>query len=914
MDGLIVITFRVAGGAGRGFLDRARALRGRLEAVGGVLVAFDATKVSFALEDPTLERTIDVLVKPGPDTGADETAWAVGIAQGTLEPFGGETSAGASSLAWGPPLVAASLLAGKARPGEILCAETVRALRAGAIVTMGARSAREGDLRIRGARIDRTAPWRKQRVERLSRMRVAPLVGGTAPTLRPTAGGVTVLRADPGMGGTRMLTELAASMPRALLVSPAGSGFEPLGALRRALARSLSRELSPLLMELSDHLETLLSGEGVALDVAARLVSAFLWPKTSAGSAGALLIDDAKAIDPSSLEACVRAAKSSASFGLVVRLDATGSPPSSIAAMPRAAELELTPLTRGAAEELAASCSNDALDPVAKKRWARLGGGAPLGVVEAVAWGLSSGELSWPNGAGEGEGKARPRTRTSGRGRVRPAEAYLKLRAGDESDAGRSLLCLVALLGGEAKIGRLARILAVAGQRIDVETTVAELVTTRWLVDTQEDWLSLPSRTHQSALAGILDPQAKQALHRAAADVIDDEEGTFGRVDGAWHAAQAGDAKRAARTLLAAASATADAELEASTTQLIAYARRTDPECEEQALELLSNALSRVHSLAPSVPAEQRVRPSSAPPPVRIIPPPPAARPPTVPPPPPPERRTSDSMRAAAPLPPPLPRPLPDAPITEEDFAQDEPDSMIERALIVGPNDTARNVVQNAHHDSEPPTLMKESLPPPGAPSGSSPVSAGRFPPIRSARPAAVDDDAETPVEAGEVQNGRSPSEPPQLSPSGSNIAVRLGELAKEALIAGDNASLERWVDGLRASGENPIFTERMRAMARIVRGDIGDALRVLRRMRQGLDPKDHAVRCQTSLAMGIALSVAGRPQEALLEGMDALARARQTGDDRAAEACVAFLAKLFSSVGRTEEAQKLVPVVTPPA
>jgi hypothetical protein len=142
---------------------------------------------------------------------------------------------------------------------------------------------------------------------------------------------------------------------------------------------------------------------------------------------------------------------------------------------------------------------------------------------------------------------------------------------------------------------------------------------------------------------------------------------------------------------------------------------------------------------------------------------------------------------------------------------------------------------------------------------------------------------------------------------------VRLGELAKEALIAGDNVSLERWVDGLRAAGESPIFTERMRAMARIVRGDIGDALRVLRRTRLELDPKDHALRCQTSLAMGIALSVAGRPQEALLEGMDALARARQTSDERAAQACVAFLAKLFTSVGRTEEANKLGPSVTPP-
>lgn len=888
MEGRIVISFRVAGGPGRGFVERARALRARLETIGAVLVGWDATKVSFAVDDPKLEKTIRIVTTAGDDTATAESAWAVGIAQGTLDLIGTGT------LAWGPPLVAASLLASKARPGEILCAESVRALRAGELVTMGTRIGRDGELRVRGARIDRAAPWRRQTVERLAGMRVAPLVGESVPHVPAAPGGVTILRADPGMGGTRVLTEIAASSARSLVVSPAGSGFEPLGALRRALARSLSRELSPHLMELADHLEGLLSGEGVSLDVAARLVTAFLWPKTTAGSSGALLIDDAKAIDPASLEACVRAAKGATSFGLVARLDATGSPPSVLGAMPRTAEIELTPLTREAAEELAAGCTNDALDATAKKRWARLGGGVPLGVVEAVAWGLASGELSWPAGSSlEANVKAHPRSRTSGRGRVRAPASYVKERASDETDAGRALLCLVALLGGEAKISRLVSILGVAGQRIDVESTVAELVSARWLVDTEEDWIALPSRTHQTALTGILDAPARQTLHRAAADVIDDEEGTFGRVEGAWHAAQAGDAKRAARTFLRAASATADAGLEASTTQLIAYARRTDPDCEEQALELLANALSRTHSLAPNVPAATAGLASA--PPIRLIPPPPQAKPPTVPPPPMPERR-SDSMRAAVPA----AAPAPAAPATEEDFPLDEPDSMVERALIVGPDDTARTLAQ---HDSEPPTLMKDDLPP-----MMSPPSAGRFPPIRSAKPDEIE------VEEAAERNGHAPSDAPSSSHSGSNIAVRLGELAKEALIAGDNVSLERWVDGLRAAGESPIFTERMRAMARIVRGDIGDALRVLRRTRQQLDPKDHALRCQTSLAMGIALSVAGRPQEALLEGMDALARARQTGDEHAAKACVAFLAKLFTSVGRMNEAGKLKPSIIPPA
>ena len=213
-----------------------------------------------------------------------------------------------------------------------------------------------------------------------------------------------------------------------------------------------------------------------------------------------------------------------------------------------------------------------------------------------------------------------------------------------------------------------------------------------------------------------------------------------------------------------------------------------------------------------------------------------------------------------------------DADETAEDLpAIDEPDSMLERALIVSPEGVVAN--PKAAHDSEPPTLMKDDVP--------------------SLHPPTPRNGANTPSDA-------------PASKSGNTIATRLGELAKDALLAGDNVSLEKWVDNLRASGESPLFTERMRAMARIVRGDIGDGLRVLRRMRSQLDPKDHAARCQTSLAMGIALSVAGRPQEALLEGMDALARARQIGDHKGADACIAFLAKLFTSVGRAEDAARL--------
>ncbi|HEY8075763.1 MAG TPA: hypothetical protein VIF62_16670, partial [Labilithrix sp.] len=328
---------------------------------------------------------------------------------------------------------------------------------------------------------------------------------------------------------------------------------------------------------------------------------------------------------------------------------------------------------------------------------------------------------------------------------------------------------------------------------------VAELVTARWLVDTSEDWVALPSRTHRDALVTILEGAARTKLHLAAAHVVENEEGKCGRVEAAWHAAQAGEPQRASAAMLSAARAAAEGLFEATTTQLVAYARRTDPSCEEVAMEILADALAR--GMASQSPPSKR---SSAPPP--------------------------------------------------------KPSSVPPRSDVV------------AQTDSEPPTIARLDLPPMEA--------IPKPPPVPEPEPS---------------------PEPAEASIAGTNIATRLGELAKEALLSADNAALERWADGLRATGESPVLADRMRALSRLGRGDIGDALRVLRRTRSHLDPKDHRVRAQTSLALGVALSVAGRPEEALLEGLDALARARQIGDDAGASACVAFLAKLYAAIGRPE-------------
>ncbi|MBX3227994.1 MAG: hypothetical protein KIT84_27785 [Labilithrix sp.] len=900
MDGRLIVSFRAVGGPGRPFLERARSLIARYSELGGVHVGFDVMKITFAFDAANFASILEASIAGGEENQGEEPLWAVGMAQGDIRPVKDQGSDLMSSgvLWWGPPIVAASALSQLARPGEILVAQTIPALRSGELVTSGLRIAREGTLRVRGRRVDRRQPWRRSAAENLARMREPRLVGAHLPNVPLVPGQVSVLRADPGAGGTRLLYELAVKAPRALVISPTGSGFEPLGALRRAFVRSIGGTIHPLLLELAQPLDDLLKGRGTSAVLAAKLLAAFLWPKQS-GTSSALIIDDAKAVDPATLEACVRAVKTVPTFGIIARLDATSGLPSVLAALPKASEHEIPALSREGAEDIAVGASGGALDPLARGRWARLGGGNALAIVEGITLGIASGDLTW-----QGE-RATPRSRAAGRGKVLSAAKWIRRRANAESTPARALLSVIAVLGGDAKATMLVKILERANIRIDVAATLQALEKSRWIAIREtripnergemraETWVSFPARTHHKALFNTLEDDARKKLHLAIARVIEEEQGAFGRVEAAWHAAQGGETTRAAQMLVEGAAATSDAHFEASTTQLIAFARRVDPACEPQAVEILSRAVERasappppvvVSAPPPTVPqsdappffsapfpstehasipvprsASMQPAPSQQPPTaariaaIASVPPMPHTRGTASPRPvsiPPTSRAPLDLLSELAPAPP------------EGAPAEDEPDSLIEHARIVAPKPKVA--------ETEPPTMSDE------------PRTASGIPPNATG------------------------SVPPSSQSSGSQVAARIGELAKEALLAADNAALERWVDGLRASGESPAFAERLGAMARLGRGDIGDALRVLRRTRQELDPNDHRRRCQTSLALGVALSVAHRPDEALLESLDALARARQIGDERGAKACLAFLAKLYSSTGRDADGERL--------
>ncbi len=785
----------------RGHVERARALIARVEARGGALVAWGGSVVSFSLAPESFEDIIGLARSPGEETFPGEEPYACGVAQGELGPVSEEGAYG--ELSWGLALVAAEALSELGGPGDVVVGDSLRAYKANRLLTLRKVHARRSGVQVHGALLDTLQPWRRDAENRVAKLKTPALVTVEDPkAILWMPGTLSVLRADPGLGGTRFLREVAGSVrpSHALVLSPSGSGMEPLGALRRAIARAASDEVDPFLLELAREVEQLVRGEGIPIPVASKIITAFLWPKKAASS-GTLLVDDAQDVDVASLEACAGAIKGAErAFGFVVRLDATTSPPAAVAHLEAGPEIELRPMTRESAEELAKAATGGLLDAKGCARFARLGSYAPLGIVEAIAHGTATGKIAWYTD------RAEPRTRASGKGKPHPATHWIAERALDLPVHAKVLLCAVALLGGETSTSRLFRVL----QRADPDATsdglVADLSRARWLDTPQVDWVGLPSRTHRDTLSEILDDGTRQAIHRAICDELEEREGPLGKAEAAWHAAGAGDSARASRLALGAAVEAQRLGLEQAASSLLAFARREDPTCEVRTRAQLASTVSA---------ADTKVDLFTIPP-------------------------TTD---------------------------RGEPSSASTGPRIASPPASTRDAGRAGDPESEPPTVEQAV-------------------PLEVIAPK---DWTASPSSVGEV-----------------GLVQRLSELAKNALLSEDTTGLEKWLDGLSATGEKRLFADRMQAMARLNRGEIGDALRVLRKARQGLGPEDVALRCQTSLALAVALAAAGRPDDALLEGLDALARARERGDRRGIQASLVFLSKLFAGVSRGEEAQRL--------
>jgi hypothetical protein len=126
-------------------------------------------------------------------------------------------------------------------------------------------------------------------------------------------------------------------------------------------------------------------------------------------------------------------------------------------------------------------------------------------------------------------------------------------------------------------------------------------------------------------------------------------------------------------------------------------------------------------------------------------------------------------------------------------------------------------------------------------------------------------------------------------------------EVAKRALLQGDVRALERLLTQLRETGEHSELVERMTGLVALRRGATGEALRRLRQAAEAV--REPAQQARARLAYGVALASAGRTEGALLEALEALARARSAKDLQGERACALFLARLSAAAGHQDAA-----------
>jgi hypothetical protein len=558
----IVVCFRgvanVEDDGGQGYLDRAIAIKERFEKRGATLCAWSAQTFSFDISGDELESAVELVIDAVSEAAPPDERLRAGIAQGTMIQVV-EASA-LEVLSWGPPLINAVSLARIAKPGDVLLDPKLVANRPGELLMLGMRVAMDSGKKVRGARLDIRKPWRKQASRSVALLREPSFIARSEifDEIVIPLGCVGLVRAAEGTGGTRLLAEAMRHLDpsRVLLVTPVGASREPLGAVRRALARSAVLHGTPELPEpLRDALARLLAGEGTDRWSAAELIDAWLEP--SEGRFGVLAVDDASQIDVVSLEVIGMALSVRGGFRALARLDSEEPLPAALATTPIGSVITTGALDKASAEKIAVAFTGGALSPIAARRWAKRGGGLPLGIREALAEGLTTGDLCFLDDI------AYPRRKSSGRGGVGSPRQWIERRIAYLTEGERVALMALAMLGGdtsETMIDALA--VGMGGPGAHSAVVVESLVLGGWVARPEPGWLKLTSRTAQSALVAALSDDARRNWHLAAAGMLRHYSGMLGHADAAWHAAQAGDLGTAAELALDAARAAQAASLE----------------------------------------------------------------------------------------------------------------------------------------------------------------------------------------------------------------------------------------------------------------------------------------------------------------------------------------------------------------
>lgn len=610
----IVVTLRFGGEplSPEGLATEVRAAMDRAAALGAHLIGVAADGASFSFEETGMEEAIELavsFVQPAHESdSASELHWCVGVGVGALAQLRDEDVA-FERLSVGPAAARASALARVAQVGEIVVDAAAREASAGSLLAIGRRVATMGDGerggRLRGLVLDLDEPWRRGGGAQVEQIRDPRVVGREASLAMIEAvepAGIAVVRAAPGVGGSRFLEEISARAARSLCIEPVGCSVEPLGALRVALLRARPRELPARENEI---FAALARGQGVAVEAASDLLRAFLHGDRgeSLDDRAWILIDDTALIDRATLDAIGHAATvPDVPFAIVARLD-----PGDVLATPLAglvveADLALKPLQPHEAtavfEEACGGKARVSADVV--KRWVRRGAGVPLAILESLRHGLAVGELAVRDGT-----TIAARSRVSGRGRVLSARAWtvrrLAVLDADRPDHGL-VVTLIATAGPWIRRHVIEEAATDLGVTAAFDEILALLVREAY-VHVRGDLLAPSSRTLREAALDRIDDGTRRRVHAALA-------GAFARLatgldiaESAHHAALAGDHLGAASLASRAEARGRKVGLDAWADSLAAFAR--------------AEGAPVAMPTTPSPPPRESVR-SPAPPPVEI--------------------------------------------------------------------------------------------------------------------------------------------------------------------------------------------------------------------------------------------------------------------------------------------------------
>ena len=502
-----------------------QAILQRAVAHGGRLIAWLPPVLIFDFAQGAWEDALELL---GPV--ANMAPASVGIAEGGVHVLldrGVEVA-----VAMGDGIERARVLSRLAERGEVLVDRAMTALKEGRIFASGRRYARHRGRTVAGVLLDLEYPRVQPAAECVGQLSLSAWVGiPPEQAVDVSLGHLTLLHSPPGTGATRFFRELEGL--RAYLRLGPGPAGEPLGALRRALARE--PEIGTRLRRdpgLALAFERLVGGAGLRPNDASALVAG--WCQSVSGIP-VVFVEDPDRVDSDSLEALLAAISE---LAIVVRTRGHAVP-EGFERVRLHSELELHSFSEEEASVAIQSMAAGTFNPTVAARFAKRGGYRPLGIAEAIASSLECGELEWR------EGRLQVRGRVAGRGRPRPA-SYWVMRRLERLDAeSRRFLDALAVLGGEAEGAELGWLAEHGCFSSNLGTLTRALNAARWVRRSGDRLVSLSSDTLRRRLLDALEPQRRAALHRLIAEMYESQDRPLMSGAASLHAAMSGDTERA---------------------------------------------------------------------------------------------------------------------------------------------------------------------------------------------------------------------------------------------------------------------------------------------------------------------------------------------------------------------------------